>query len=123
VYIYLMAEELSKNDLIDSLIDHTGIDPYKLKRLSKTELEQLNNAYENLVEGKKEAESEIDKVIDDFISSKARIYPFGMVEGKKLDLEKELQKEFDEKMHKRMEGLQERRFKDYKPSERLEIIF
>jgi len=43
-----MAEELSKNDLIDSLIDHTGIDPYKLKRLSKTELEQLNNAYENL---------------------------------------------------------------------------
>ena len=112
-----MAEELSKNDLIDSLIDHTGIDPYKLKRLSKTELEQLNNAYENLVERKKEAEAEIDRVIDDFIGSKARIFPFGDTEEKEDLYAKELQKEFDDKMNKR---LLERTF--YEPSERLEII-
>lgn len=112
-----MVEELSKNDLIDSLIDHTGIDPYKLKRLSKAELEQLNNAYENLVEGKKEAEAEIDRVIDDFIGSKARIFPFGDTEDKEDLYAKKLQKEFDDKMNKR---LLERTF--YEPSERLEII-
>ena len=81
------------------------------------ELEQLNNAYENLVERKKEAEAEIDRVIDDFIGSKARIFPFGDTEEKEDLYAKELQKEFDDKMNKR---LLERTFNE--PSERLEII-
>ena len=35
----------SQNDLIDELTERTGVDPYKLKRLSKNELEQLVAAY------------------------------------------------------------------------------
>jgi len=34
-----------KRALIDTLMDRTGLDPYKLKRLSKNELEQLVAAY------------------------------------------------------------------------------
>ena len=35
----------SQRDLIDELTERTGVDPYKLKRLSKPELEQLVDAY------------------------------------------------------------------------------
>jgi len=34
-----------KHELIDYLIEHTGADPYRLKRLSKNELEQLVTAH------------------------------------------------------------------------------
>ena len=34
-----------KRNLIDTLMDRTGVDPYKLKRLSEDELEQLLAAY------------------------------------------------------------------------------
>lgn len=34
-----------KRELIDTLMDRTGLDPYKLKRLSSDELKQLHAAY------------------------------------------------------------------------------
>ena len=34
-----------KRELIDTLMDRTGLDPYKLKRLSADELKQLHAAY------------------------------------------------------------------------------
>ena len=84
-----------KRDLIDTLMDRTGLDPYKLKRLSADELKQLLAAYkedeetivelleklepENYLTGHEQVEREVSNQV---ISLWNSLIKFGRPKGK-----------------------------------------
>lgn len=99
----------SKRDLIHELNKFTNIDPYKLKRLSKNELEQLLAAYDK-------GNAEVDSFINDWIESKAMIYSFSDTEEDRERIDLETKKRFERKMDERLE------LHSWTTTERLEIV-
>ena len=99
----------SQRDLIDELTERTVVDPYKLKRLSKPELEQLLAAYDK-------GNAEVDSFINDWIESKQMIYGFGEGEEERERIDLETKKRFERKMDKRL------KLHSWTTTERLEIV-
>ena len=103
----------SKRDLIHELNKFTNIDPYKLKRLSKNELEQLLAAYDK-------GNAEVDSFINDWIESKAMIYSFSDTEEDRERIDLETKKRFERKMERKMDKRLE--LHHWTTTERLEIV-
>ena len=103
----------SKRDLIHELNKFTNIDPYKLKRLSKNELEQLLAAYDK-------GNAEVDSFINDWIESKERIYSFSDTEEDRKRIDLETKKRFERKMERKMDKRLE--LHHWTTTERLEIV-
>ena len=74
----------SQNDLIDYLTERTGTDPYKLKRLSKPELEQLVDAFKEDQETFKEMYKTMDDLYETIVDKEEALKPENYLSSREL---------------------------------------